>query len=472
MDYKNGSSREESDSMGTVKVPVDALWGAQSQRSLQHFPIGNETFPMSFIHALCLVKKAAAIVNQRLTLLDGTRAKLIQEACDEVLAGKHDEQFPLSIWQTGSGTQTNMNVNEVVANIGNLKSGSSLGSKSPLHPNDHINLSQSSNDVFPTAMHLAARSSITETLLPVLKELHGEFARKAEEFEKIIKVGRTHMMDATPISLGQEFGGFAAQIQFAIDQISHSLVGLQYLAIGGTAVGTGFGSHPLWSQSMSEELSNLTGQDYYSAKNKFSQMASHDALLNTHAQLTGLATAQFKICNDLRLMSSGPRCGLGEISIPSNEPGSSMMPGKVNPTQIEALTMVCLRVIGNNTAVTVANSQGQFQLNTYKPLIIHSLLESITLLSDSCAAFTRYCVSGIEANTEQLQQNSSRSLMFATALAPIIGYDKAAELVHFAHANNLSLRDAVLELELMTGNEFDCQVDLSKMVGPSNSDTR
>ena len=280
------------------------------------------------------------------------------------------------------------------------------------------------------------------------------------------------MMDATPISLGQEFGGFAAQLRFAIDQISLSLTGLQYLAIGGTAVGTGFNSHPIWSESMTKELSNLTGHDYYSAKNKFSEMASHDAMLNTHGQLTGLATALFKIGNDIRLMNSGPRCGLGEISIPANEPGSSMMPGKVNPTQIEALTMVCLRVIGNNTAVTMANSQGQFQLNTYKPLIIHSALESIGLLSDSCAAFTRFCVAGIAANTEQLAHNNSRSLMFATALAPILGYDKSAEVVHHAHQKKLSLKDAVLELKFMTGEEFDSQVDPSKMLGPSDSKPR
>ncbi|MEX0965318.1 MAG: class II fumarate hydratase [Pseudohongiellaceae bacterium] len=458
--------------MGSVEVPENALWGAQTQRSLQHFSIGDATFPKAFIHALCLVKKAAAIVNQRLDLLDSKKAKLIQEACDEILAEKHAEQFPLSVWQTGSGTQTNMNMNEVIANIGNRNSGSALGSKSPLHPNDHVNLSQSSNDVFPTAMHIATRSLVIEKLLPALKVLHESLDEKAIQFAGAVKVARTHMMDATPISLGHEFSAFSAQLQFAMDQISQSLVALQYLAIGGTAVGTGFNSHPIWSESMAKELSNLSGQDYYSAKNFSSQMASHDGLLNTHAQLSGLATALYKIANDLRLMNSGPRCGLGEITIPANEPGSSMMPGKVNPTQIEALTMVCLRVMGNNTTITMANSQGQFQLNTYKPLIIHSLLESIELLSDSCTVFTEYCVSGIEAVTEQLEYNNSRSLMFATALSPTLGYDKATELVHYAHERKLSLRDAVLELKLLSADEFDSAIDLSKMLGPSIQDAK
>lgn len=464
--------REESDSMGSVEVPDRALWGAQSQRSLQHFSIGEATFPTAFIRSLCLVKKAAAIVNQRLDLLDSERAKLIQVACDEIIAGQHDDQFPLSIWQTGSGTQTNMNVNEVIANIGNRNAGAELGGKKPLHPNDHVNLSQSSNDVFPTAMHMATRGEIAEHLLPTLRELHSTLIGKTKEFEKSIKVGRTHMMDATPISLGQEFSGFAAQLEYNIDQISQGLDGLRYLAVGGTAVGTGFNSHPLWSESMATELSNLTGLDYYSTKNTFSQMASHDALFTTHSQLTGLAMALFKIGNDLRLMNSGPRCGLGEISIPANEPGSSMMPGKVNPTQIEALTMVCIRVMGNNTSVTMANSQGQFQLNTYKPLIIHCLLESIELLTDSCASFDKYCVSGIEENQAQLEHYNSRSLMFATALSPILGYDKAAEVVHYAHANDLSLRDAVLALELLSDDEFDSHVDLSKMLAPAIDDAK
>lgn len=469
MDKKEPACRRESDSMGSVDVPGDALWGAQSQRSLQHFPIGSTPFSMPFIRALCLVKKAAAIVNQRLGALEGDVAMLIQAACDEVLAGKHDGQFPLSVWQTGSGTQTNMNVNEVIANIGNRNAGAELGSKSPLHPNDHVNLSQSSNDVFPTAMHVATRSALLEDLLPNLKALHGELQKKAEEFDEIVKVGRTHMMDATPVSLGQEFAVFAAQLQFAIDQISQGLTSLSHLAIGGTAVGNGFNSHPIWAGEMAKELSNLTGQDYYAARYPSSHMASHDALLSTQGNLSGLATTLFKIGNDLRLMNSGPRCGLGELSMPANEPGSSMMPGKVNPTQIEALTMVCLRVIGNNSAVTMANSQGQFQLNTYKPLIIHALLESIELLSDSVGVFTRYCVTGITPNEAQLKQYNGRSLMFATALSPILGYDKAAEVVHHAHENDLSLRDAVLELELMSAEEFDRQVDLSKMLGPSEA---
>jgi fumarate hydratase class II len=465
---KNSTTyRVESDSMGAVEVPEHALWGAQSQRSLQHFAIGEQKFPMSFIRSLCLIKKAASIVNQRLELLASEKAKLIQEACDEILAGKHDTQFPLSIWQTGSGTQTNMNVNEVIANIGNKTSGDRLGSKFPLHPNDHINLSQSSNDVFPTAMHMAASHLIINRLLPILKALHVELGKKAIEFKATIKVGRTHMMDATPITLGQEFGGFTSQLEFAIEQITQSLVAIQYLAIGGTAVGNGFNSHPLWSETMVKELSNLTGQGFYTAKNHLSQTASHDALSNVHAQLTGLATALCKIGNDIRLMSSGPRCGLGEIHIPATEPGSSMMPGKVNPTQIEALTMVCIKVIGNNTAVTMANTQGQFQLNTYKPLIIHSVLESIELLSDSCASFTQYCVKGIEADTQQLELHTQRSLMLATALTPLLGYDKAAEVVYYAHKKRLGVRDAVLELGLLSEGEFDRQVSLTEMLGPT-----
>lgn len=461
------SVRHETDSIGSIEVSNAALWGAASQRSLKYFAIGRDLFTPQFINCLCQVKEAAATVNFALGNLDKERASLIQAACAEVLAGKHENQFPLSVWQTGSGTQTNMNVNEVLANIGNRNSGAKLGAKAPLHPNDHVNLSQSSNDVFPTAMHMVARQMTVSRLLPSLKLLQSQLDKKAIEFQTAVKSGRTHMMDATPVTLGQEFGAFSAQIQFAIERISESLELLLVLPIGGTAVGTGYNSDPQWAQLMVKELSKMSGCDFQTAENRFSQMASHDALRNLHSQIAGLATALYKLASDMRLMNSGPRCGLGEISIPANEPGSSIMPGKINPTQIEALTMICLRVIGNDTSITMANSQGQFQLNTYKPLIIHLLLESIELLADSCNSFTIHCLAGIEVNKKQIESHSSNSLMLATALVPTLGYDQTAKLVEYAHERGLSLKDAAVERGDMSREEFEKQVNPLTMLAPT-----
>ncbi len=462
----NESVRLETDSIGSVEVANTALWGAASQRSLQYFAIGKDRFTPQFINCLCQVKQAAATVNLALGSLDSHRASLIKAACAEVLAGEHEDQFPLSVWQTGSGTQTNMNVNEVLANIGNRNSGAELGAKSPLHPNDHVNLSQSSNDVFPTAMHMVAREMTVSRLLPSLKLLQAELDEKAVEFQRAVKSGRTHMMDATPVSLGQEFGAFSAQIEFAIERISESLELLLVLPIGGTAVGTGYNSDTRWAKLMVDELSKMLGCGFVPAENRFSQMASHDALRNLHSQIAGLATALYKLASDMRLMNSGPRCGLGEITIPANEPGSSIMPGKVNPTQIEALTMICLRVIGNDTSITMANSQGQFQLNTYKPLIIHLLLESIELLADSCNSFTVHCLAGIQVNKKQIENHSSNSLMLATALVPALGYDQTAKLVEHAVEHGLSLKDAAVERGDMSPEEFDKQVNPLTMLTP------
>jgi fumarate hydratase class II len=459
-------SRAEYDSLGEIDVPDSCLWGAQTQRSLKYFAIGSEAFPPGFIHSLCQIKKAAAKVNNELELLDSEKSALIQQACDQVLSGQHNDQFPLRVWQTGSGTQTNMNVNEVVANIANRYAGSALGSKTPIHPNDHVNLSQSSNDVFPTAMHLFVRRLMTNELLPALAELKHQLQLKSAAFADKVKVGRTHMMDATAVSLGQEFAGFCQQIEFAMARLNESCEHLESLPIGGTAVGNGFGRHKNWPERMCEELSATTGMPATPSKNPLWETASHDALANCHGQLAGLATALFKISSDLRLMNSGPRCGLSEISIPANEPGSSMMPGKVNPTQIEAMTMVCLRVLGNQTSVTMANSQGQFQLNTYKPLFIHLLTESITLLADSCRSFTNYCVAGIEANLTTLARQQEESLMYATALSAALGYEKTAEVVQYASKNKLKLREAVIALELMSTEEFDSVLEHSNLTGP------
>lgn len=466
----NSSVRTETDSLGSVQVSDDALWGAQSQRSLKYFAISQQRFPMDFIYAMCRIKRAAAVVNQSLDLLDPKRSELIQRSCDEILAGRHDSQFPLSVWQTGSGTQTNMNLNEVIANRSNQLAGGKAGSYDPVHPNDHVNLSQSSNDVFPTAMHMVTLEQITNSLLPVLSNMHEVLQEKAVEFQDVIKTGRTHLMDAALVTLGQEFGGYAQQVKFSITLIETSQSPLSSLAIGGTAVGTGLNSHPQWAELMVKELGNISensSQEFSAAENKTSQMASHDALCNFHGQLNTLASSLYKIAADIRLMNSGPRCGFAEITIPANEPGSSIMPGKVNPTQAEALTMVCLRVMGNQTAVTAANSQGQFELNTYKPLIIHSVLESVELLADSCRCFTEYCLEGIQANEEQLETYRDRSLMLATSLNPVLGYDQTAKVVQHALEKDISLKSAILELELLSEEEIDRYLDPSKMLSPS-----
>lgn len=461
------SYRIEADSLGEVQVPLDKLWGAQTQRSLQFFAIGQQVFPIEFIRDFVLVKKAAAIANHKLGHLEDNLTDLIKFACDDIQDGKYDDQFPLSVWQTGSGTQTNMNVNEVIANIANLKAGSDLGSKVPVHPNDHVNLSQSSNDVFPTVMHVTATRLLLKHLMPTIKSLEFALEDKAKQLADSIKIGRTHMMDATPVTLGQEFGAYMAQLQFAEQQIEASAAGLASLAIGGTAVGTGLNSSADWSDAVVAEISQLSGFEFAGAADKFSQLASHDALTNLHNQLSLLASMLYKMASDIRLMNSGPRCGLAEITIPANEPGSSIMPGKVNPTQIEALTMVCIRVMANNTAVTMANSQGQFQLNVYKPLIITTLMESMQLLANATQSFQVHCLQGIQANADQLQHYVENSLMLVTALTPLIGYDKAATAAKHAHANKLSLKQAVVELQFLTESEFDAQVKPESMLGPT-----
>ena len=461
------SYRIETDSLGEVQVPFDKLWGAQTQRSLQYFAIGQQVFPIEFIRDFVLVKKAAAIANHKLGHLEDGQMELITFACDDIQGGKYDDQFPLSIWQTGSGTQTNMNVNEVIANIANLEAGNVLGSKEPVHPNDHVNLSQSSNDVFPTVMHVTATRLLLNHLLPTIKHLESALGDKATQLTASVKIGRTHMMDATPVTLGQEFSAYKAQLQFARQQIKASSTGLSSLAIGGTAVGTGLNSSADWPDIVVTEINKLSGFEFAVAADKFSQLAAHDALTNLHNHLSLLASVLYKMASDIRLMNSGPRCGLAEISIPANEPGSSIMPGKVNPTQVEALTMVCIRVMANNTAVTMANSQGQFQLNVYKPLIITTLMESMQLLADAMQSFQAHCLEGIQANTAQLQHYVDNSLMLVTALTPLIGYDKAAEAAKYAHSNKLSLKQAVVDLKFLTESEFDTQVNPESMLGPT-----
>ena len=459
-------TRTEKDSLGEVQVPASALWGAQTQRSLQFFAIGEQSFPPGFIHDFVLVKKAAAIANHKLGHLDTRLAELIGEACDEILGGGHQDQFPLSVWQTGSGTQTNMNVNEVIANLANLRAGQAAGSKSPVHPNDHVNLSQSSNDVFPTVMHLSANRLVQEALLPALRKLIDTLAAQSTRFADLVKSGRTHMMDATPVSLGQEFGAWRAQLDNARRQIKAALPAVQELAIGGTAVGTGLNTHPRWANLVTDQISVLSGYPFTSAPDKFSQLASHDALTGLHNALNLLATVLYKMASDIRLMNSGPRCGLGEIRIPENEPGSSIMPGKVNPTQVEALTMVCIRVMANNLAVTLANSQGQFQLNVYKPLILMSLMESLQLLADAINSFDQHCLQGIAPNQERLDELMNRSLMLVTALTPLIGYESAARAAQYAQQHDTTLKQAVLTLGLLDEATFDTHINPKTMLGP------
>ncbi len=458
--------RIEHDSMGEVRVPTAALWGAQTQRSLAHFAIGDDKFTPDFIKAFALVKKAAAQCNLGLGALDATHAKLIVQVCDEILAGQHADQFPLCVWQTGSGTQTNMNVNEVIANRANEIAGQPRGSNYPLHPNDHVNKAQSSNDVFPTVMHVATMQLWQRVLAPSLQALIDELGSKSEEFAEQIKSGRTHMMDATPVTLGQEFGAYQAQLHYAQAQLDAVMQGVGQLALGGSAVGTGLNTDKRWATSVALLIAELTQLPFESAPNKFMALAGHDALADLHGRLTVLATALYKMASDVRLMNSGPRCGLAEIRIPENEPGSSIMPGKVNPTQVEALTMVCLRVMGNNTTVGMAASQGQFQLNVYKPLIIHTLLESMSLLADAMSSFRKHCLVGIEPIEENLRRSVKRSLMLVTALSPVIGYDEAAKLAKYAQAHDVSLKEAGLALGMLDEKEFDALLDARKMLFP------
>jgi fumarate hydratase, class II len=452
--------------MGEIAVPSDRYWGAQTARSLIYFPIGALTMPKRVIHGLGVVKQAAAIVNWQLGLLPEEKAKLIIQAATEVAQGELDQHFPLSIWQTGSGTQTNMNANEVIANRAIELAGGILGSKTPIHPNDDVNCSQSSNDTFPTAMHIATVREIRHRLLPSLRRLRDALAAKADEFADLIKIGRTHLMDAVPLTLGQEFFGYVAQLDQNLVRMEATLPDLYELALGGTAVGTGLNTHLEFADRVAAKIAELTDLPFISAPNKFAALASHDPLVMASGVLKTLACSLIKIANDIRWMGSGPRCGLGELILPANEPGSSIMPGKVNPTQCEALTMVCVQVMGNDTAIAIAGSQGNFELNVFKPLIVHNVLQSLELLSDACSAFTDFCVVGIQPNREQLALYVERSTMLVTALTPQIGYDKAAAIAKKAHAEGTTLKQAGLELGFLTSEEFDQWVRPEQMLAP------
>ena len=458
--------RTEQDSFGAVEVAEECLWGAQTQRSLVNFAIGDQLMPLEVIHALARGKRAAAVVNRNLGLLDARLAEAVIAAAEEIISGRLDAHFPLKVWQTGSGTQSHMNVNEVIANRANESLGGARGSKAPVHPNDHVNLGQSSNDSFPTAMHVAAVGVLTQNLLPSLRQLLLSLQAKAEAFADLIKIGRTHLQDATPITLGQEFSGYAAQVALAIERIEATLPGLYRLAQGGTAVGTGLNSHPRFAALFAAELARETGLPFAPAANPFEALASHDALVFAHGALEALAAGLYKIASDLRLAGSGPRAGLGELRLPENEPGSSIMPGKVNPTQVEALTMVCARVFGNQTSIAFAGSQGQFELNVYKPVIAFAFLESVRLLADVSRSFAVNCVDGLEPEQARLEQNMRQSLMLVTALAPKIGYDKAAQIAKAAHHNGTSLRDEAVRLGFVSEADFDALVRPQDMLGP------
>jgi fumarate hydratase, class II len=458
------TTRMETDSMGAIAVPNDRYWGAQTQRSLHYFAIGDDLMPRELIRAIGILKKAAAIANQKLGKLTAERSQLMARAADEVIAGELDDHFPLRIWQTGSGTQTNMNANEVISNRAIAIAGGVLGSKEPIHPNDHVNLSQSSNDTFPTAMHIAAVEQITHHLLPNLVTLREALAVKQTEFQDIIKIGRTHLMDAVPLTLGQEFSGYVSQLLKDGDRIQFTLPDLYELALGGTAVGTGLNTHPQFATTVAAEIAQMTGLPFISAPNKFAALAAHDAIAMTSGALKTLACSLMKIANDIRWLGSGPRCGLGELSLPENEPGSSIMPGKVNPTQCEAMTMVCVQVMGNDTAIAIAASQGNFELNVFKPLMIFNLLHSIRLLADACNMFTQHLVVGIQANRGQIDQFLQRSLMLVTALNPHIGYDNAAKVAKQAFAENTTLKEACVALGFLSPEQFDALLRPEEMV--------
>lgn len=457
------SFRLEKDTMGDVQVPADKLWGAQTQRSLENFRIGTDRFPREMIRALGILKKSAAITNHRLNLLDARKNDAIVKAADEVINGTLDAHFPLVVWQTGSGTQTNMNVNEVIANRAMTLSGITLPSKE-IHPNDDVNKGQSSNDTFPTAMHIAVAEQIHHRLLPMMEKLCAALQSKQNEFKDIVKIGRTHLMDATPLTLGQEFSGYTTQIKHSIKRIANTLPHLYELALGGTAVGTGLNTHPDFAVQVAAEIAGQTKIPFVTAENKFEALASHDALVEVSGALNSTAVSLMKIANDIRWLGSGPRCGIGELQLPENEPGSSIMPGKVNPTQSEALTMVCAQVMGNHVAVSIGGASGHFELNVFKPLIVFNVLNSIRLLSDACESFSDHCVSGIEANLKQIQKHLEHSLMLVTALNPTLGYDNAAKIAKTAHKNGTTLREEALNLGLLTGAEFDKIVKPGEMV--------
>ncbi|HUO93362.1 MAG TPA: class II fumarate hydratase [Rhizomicrobium sp.] len=459
-------TRTETDTFGPIEVPADRYWGAQTQRSLQNFKIGGERMPAPVVHALGIVKRAAAITNVALGQLDKKLADAIEAAAQEVIDGKLDEHFPLVVWQTGSGTQSNMNANEVISNRAIQMLGGEMGSKKPVHPNDHVNRSQSSNDSFPTAMSIAAVREIHHRLLPGLRHLHAALVAKEKAFADIIKIGRTHLQDATPITLGQEFSGYATQVAYGIARVEAALPRLCQLAQGGTAVGTGLNSPPGFAQRFAEEVAKITGLPFVTAPNKFESLAAHDAAVEMSGALNTVAVSLYKIAQDIRLLGSGPRSGLGELSLPENEPGSSIMPGKVNPTQCEAMTMVCAQVIGNHTTVTFAGSQGNFELNVFKPVVIYDLLQSIRLIGDAAVSFTDNCVVGIEANRAHIKSLMERSLMLVTALAPRIGYDNAAKVAKTAHKNGTTLKEEAVKLGFVTADEFDKLVRPEDMIHP------
>ena len=459
-------TRPENDSIGSVDVSADCYWGAQTQRSLQNFKIGNEHFPHEFIRAYGLLKKAAATVNESFGSLDSKIADTIRNAADEVIEGKLDDHFPLVVWQTGSGTQTNMNVNEVIANRAIEILGGELGSKDPVHPNDHVNMSQSTNDTFPSAINIAAVESATQQLLPALEKLQKSLAKKADEFKDIIKLGRTHLQDATPLSLGQEFSGYASQVEHGITRVNNALTHCYELAMGGTAVGTGINSVAGFGEAAAKEIANLTGLPFVTAKNKFEALGGQDSIVELSSALKTVAASLNKIANDIRWLGSGPRSGIGELILPANEPGSSIMPGKVNPTQAEAMTMVCTQVIGNDMTITMAGASGNFELNVYRPVIAFNIIQSIRLLAEVSVSFADNCVDGIEANEERIHSNLHNSLMLVTALNPHIGYDKAAEVAKKAHKENTTLREAITALGYMSGEDFDTFVQPKDMIQP------
>ncbi|MGA9972018.1 MAG: class II fumarate hydratase [Candidatus Acidiferrales bacterium] len=458
--------RVESDSMGKIEVPNDRYYGAQTARSLIHFDIGRETMPPELIRAFGILKKAAALVNQDLGKLSAEKTKLIVQAADEVIAGKLDKHFPLHVWQTGSGTQTNMNANEVISNRAIEIAGGVLGSKKPIHPNDDVNMSQSSNDTFPTAMHMAAASRVAKVLIPAVERLRDAIDAKAKSFAKVVKIGRTHLMDATPLTVGQEMSGWVSQLDRDVQRLKMVLPGLYELAIGGTAVGTGLNAHPEFAERAAKKIAELTGQPFKSHPNKFAALSAHDEIVFASGALKTLAASLMKIANDVRWLASGPRAGFGELILPENEPGSSIMPGKVNPTQSEAMTMIAVQVFGNDAAIGFAGSQGNFQLNVFKPVMIHNFLNSVRLLADACRSFVDHCVNGMELDMDRIAANVKNSLMLVTALSPKIGYDKAAEIAHKAHQQHISLREAALKLGYLSAEEFDELVKPEKMTHP------
>jgi fumarate hydratase, class II len=461
----NRKVRIESDSMGKIEVPADVYWGAQTQRALVHFRIGSELMPLEVVRAMGVLKKAAASVNMELGLLPPDEGELIIRAAEEVISGALDDHFPLPVWQTGSGTQSNMNVNEVISNRAIQLCGGVMGSKSPIHPNDHVNMSQSSNDTFPTAMHIAATTAIHDRLIPAVRRVHTAIVAKGTEFADVVKMGRTHLQDAIPLTVGQEMSGWASLLDRSIDRLQLSADGLYDLAIGGTAIGTGLNAPPRFAEMMAAKITELTGLPFRSHPNKFAALSAHDELLFAHGAVTTLSASLMKIANDLRWLASGPRCGLGEFQIPENEPGSSIMPGKINPTQCEAMTMVAVQVHGNNGAIAFAGSQGNFELNVFKPVMIYNFLQSVNLLADTCHSFTEHLLEGLTINRAQIKKHLDSSLMLVTALSPRLGYDRAAEIAHTALHEGLTLREACLKLGFLTGEEFDDLVRPEKMTG-------